>query len=445
MKPPKWWTQELQTRVRAYLTAYPQAGWRRLARDLHIPHWQAKRIFEGLAMGLDRPISSPAKAKGAGAQGGGGEPPPFRMEGDGNSLAVSGVAPHQDLEAFLRENGVDLRTWYVERYLINRWEMGARVGEELETRPLYQIKVWLRRRSGASPEEIHALLAELSARAPSLPPPASPSPQEALMAVLATPDIHVGKLAWAEETGENYDVGIALEVWRKAVSVLLAHAERYPLEQLVIPLGNDLFQVDTHNNTTTKGIPVDADGRWQKAYRAVVEFVVEEVLERARRVAPRVRLLMIPGNHDSQRVFYLGEALRLYYRDTNVHVDNRPSPRKYLLWRRVLLGFTHGHRERAQNLALLMATEVPPLWAQAQWREWQIGHYHARRQYWHMPLVDERGVVVRVLPSLSAVDAWHAEMGFVGSHKGATLIVYSPNGEVAQHLYRPEAREYVRH
>lgn len=212
----------------------------------------------------------------------------------------------------------------------------------------------------------------------------------------------------------------------------------------MIPLGNDLFQVDHMGNTTTKGTPVDADGRWQKAFRLVLEFLVGELLEAARQVAPRVRVVMVPGNHDQQRTFYLGEALRLYYRDTNIHVDNRPPVRKYLLWRKVLIGFTHGHREKAQNLGLIMATEVPQLWAQAEWREWQLGHYHARRQYWHMPLVDERGLVVRVLPSLSGTDAWHMEQGFTGSQKGATLLVYSPRGEEAQHLYLPERGEYVR-
>jgi len=267
------------------------------------------------------------------------------------------------------------------------------------------------------------------------------------MAVLAAPDLHVGKLAWGEETGENYDTKIALEVWRRAVQALLAQAAAYPheVERLIIPLGNDLFHIDTLENTTTKGTRVDVDSRWQKAFRLVAEFVIEEVVERARSLFPQVKVVMVPGNHDHQRTFYLGEVLRAFYRKASgVEVDNTPRPRKYELWKRVLLGWAHGHREKTKDLALLMAVESPHEWGLSAWREWQIGHYHARKQYHYMPLVDERGVVVRVLPSLSGVDAWHVEQGFVGAHKTASLIVYHPDGEEATFLYTPPKEVYVR-
>jgi hypothetical protein len=267
------------------------------------------------------------------------------------------------------------------------------------------------------------------------------------MAVLAVPDLHVGKLAWGEETGENYDTKIALEVWQGAVRALLARAAAYPheVERLIIPLGNDLFHIDTLENTTTKGTRVDVDSRWQKAFRLVTEFVIEEVVERARSLSPQVKVVMIPGNHDHQRTFYLGEVLRAFYRKSSgVEVDNAPKPRKYELWKRVLLGWTHGHREKTKDLPLLMAVESPHEWGLSAWREWQIGHYHARKQYHYMPLVDERGVVVRVLPSLSGVDAWHAEQGFVGTNKTASLIVYHPDGEEATFHYTPPKEVYVR-
>lgn len=431
--------------MEAYRRAHPEAGWRRMAKDLGLPQWQAKRIFEGLYLGLDVPVSPKVYARlrerGTGQAS-------FTLEGQGDRASVSGLAPHQDLEAFLQENGVDLEVWAVEKYVINRWEMGAVVDGEVVKTPLYQIKAWLRRKTGPEldPAFLRELFAELAARAPHLPDPApAPQEEEPRMAVLATPDLHVGKLAWGEETGENYDSKIALEVWRKAVNSLLRRLEAHPVELLILPLGNDLFHVDGLENTTTRGTRVDVDSRWQRAFRLVAEFVLEELLEAVRRRVPRVKVVMVPGNHDHQRVFYLGELLRAYYRNAaGVRVDNDPRPRKYYLWRRVLLGWTHGHRERARDLGLIMAQEQREAWARAQWTEWQVGHYHARRQYWHMPLVDERGVVVRVLPSLSGVDAWHMEQGFIGAQKGAQLIVYAPHGEEAVYTFLPPKEVYVR-
>ena len=407
-----------------------------MAKRLGLPQWKAKRIFEGLRAGLGHPVPHPTYLAKARAR-----PPAFHLEEEEGRARVEGVTPHQDLEAFLRENGVDLEVWEVERWVVNRWEMGALVDGALTTQPLYQIKAWLRRKGG--PEADRAFLEELfgalAERAPTLPPPPVPRGDgEPRMAVLAAPDIHVGKLAWGEETGENYDTRIALSLWRESTRALLARLAAYPheTELLLLPLGNDLFHVDSMQNTTTSGTRVDVDSRWQRAFRLVAEFVVEEIIEAARKVAPRVEVIMVPGNHDHQRTFYLGELLRVFYAKTpGIRVQNAPTPRKYRLWRQVLLGWTHGHRGRHRDLPLLMAVEASGLWGHASWREWQVGHYHARKQYHYMPLVDERGVIVRVLPALSGTDAWHAEMGFIGSKRAASLIVYHPEGEEAAFHY----------
>jgi hypothetical protein len=449
--PPKWWTPELKARAEALLEERPGISPKKLARALGIPLWKGKRIVEGYRAGLGRPTKHPYEVAKVKEKGGGEAPPsPFRVEVAGERAVAEGLAPHQDLEAFLRENGVDLQAWEVERYIVNRWETAAKIGDELQAKPLHQIKVWLRRKVGEDGAFLQELFAALAERAPALPPPPPRPPRggEPRMAVLAVPDLHVGKLAWGEETGENYDTKIALEVWQGAVRALLARAAAYPheVERLIIPLGNDLFHIDTLENTTTKGTRVDVDSRWQKAFRLVTEFVIEEVVERARSLSPQVKVVMIPGNHDHQRTFYLGEVLRAFYRkSSDVEVDNAPKPRKYELWKRVLLGWAHGHREKAKDLPLLMAVESPHEWGLSAWREWQIGHYHARKQYHYMPLVDERGVVVRVLPSLSGVDAWHAEQGFVGANKTATLIIYHPEGEEATFHYTPPKEVYVRH
>lgn len=407
-----------------------------MAKALGLPPWKAKRIFEGLQLGLDAPLASPPKAGASPSR-----PPSFRLEEGGNQARVEGLAPHQDLEAFLKENGVDLEVWEVERWVVNRWEMGALVDGALTTQPLYQIKAWLRRKGGSKADRafLEELFGALAERAPTLPPPPVPRGDgEPRMAVLAAPDIHVGKLAWGEETGENYDTKIALALWRESTRALLARLAAYPqeVELLLLPLGNDLFHVDTLQNTTTSGTRMDVDSRWQRAFRLVAEFVVEEIVEAARKTVPKVEVVMVPGNHDHQRTFYLGELLRAFYRNAQgVRVQNAPTPRKYRLWRKVLLGWTHGHREKHKDLPLLMAVEAASLWGLAAWREWQVGHFHARRQHHYMPLVDERGVIVRVLPALSGVDAWHAEMGFVGSKRAASLIVYHPEGEEASFYY----------
>ena len=67
------------------------------------------------------------------------------------------------------------------------------------------------------------------------------------------------------------------------------------------------------------------------------------------------------GNHDEERIWYLGEYLEAWYhKNPNVTVNNRPKE-KILFFGSVLLGLTHGYSEKIQELGSLMAYEVPDL------------------------------------------------------------------------------------
>ena len=56
------------------------------------------------------------------------------------------------------------------------------------------------------------------------------------------PDLHFGKLTWAEESGENYDIRIARKMVRQAVDELIGFAGLHKVGRILLPLGNDFFQ-----------------------------------------------------------------------------------------------------------------------------------------------------------------------------------------------------------
>lgn len=436
---PRWLDPDLEARARAFFEANPGAGWREVRRALGLArpgHAQALvEYFRELGVAQERATKGQAER----AQ-------PLRLEMGPEGGLAEGVVEGRirglrDVESWLRERGVDLRGWEVERWVVNEWEMGAKSATgELVSRPLSQVKVWLRRAT-FDPKEVRSALEAVFGDFFQSPPPEPPKrPPVPRYAVLAVPDLHVGKLAWWRETGENYDTEIALGLWREATRDLLGKlAALGGAEELVVPLGNDLFHVDSLENTTTRGTRVDVDSRWQKAFVLVRDFVLEEVIEPARREAGRVRVVVVPGNHDHQRAYYLGVLLEAVYRGArDVVVDATPRPRKYLRLGKNLFGWTHGHRERPQQLPSLMALEARLEWGLSTYREWQLGHYHRQREGSFWPLTEEGGVVIRVLPSLSAADAWHAEMGFVGQVRAAQLLLYGEEGIQGTFFWRPK-------
>lgn len=152
-----------------------------------------------------------------------------------------------------------------------------------------------------------------------------------------------------------------------------------------------------------------------------------------------VDILIIPGNHDEERVFYLGDALDCWYHSSKrVKVDNRAIKRKYYTFGLNLIGLTHGSEEKKNSLTALMPLEVPDAWAASKFREWHTGDKHHKTDM--VQKVDEQlGIVVRILRSLAPADAWTFDKGFVGALHAAESFLWHPeHGMVAQFTAIPD-------
>lgn len=232
-------------------------------------------------------------------------------------------------------------------------------------------------------------------------------------------DSHIGKLASAIATGgANYDTKIAGQLYRDALSALLNKTATYSsFDEILFPVGNDFFNSDNQENTTTAGTPQDEDGRWFKTFTVGCKLITDAI-EKLASLAP-TRVVLVAGNHDRTRTYYLGCYLEAWFRNNkNVKIDNAPTLRKYHKYGVNLIGFTHGKEEKFAELPLIMATEKPKDWADSLYRFWHVGHFHKDKS-------DEyNGVKVSVLPSLCAPDEWHSKKGFVGSTRSAVAFLY---------------------
>lgn len=250
------------------------------------------------------------------------------------------------------------------------------------------------------------------------------------------PDIHFGRLTWDEESGENYDVKIARSAIESTLGKLLAYIDGKSVSKILLPLGNDFFNVDNKFNTTTNGTPQQEDTRWQKTLELGLNACVW-MIDTCSQFAP-VDVLVVPGNHDEQRMFSIGIALSCWYHaNPNVMVNNHPKKRKYYPFGKNLIGFAHGYDEKLDRLPLLMAIDEPQLWAQSTYREWHTGDKHNRKDL--IPKTDEgSGIVVRILRSLAALDAWTFNSGYRSLRAGESFLWHPENGLVAQFTATPD-------
>lgn len=238
------------------------------------------------------------------------------------------------------------------------------------------------------------------------------------------PDIHFGKLTWGDESGEDYDIKIARRIVLSTLEKLLSYAGHFGVNNILLPMGNDFFNVDNLENATTHGTPQQEDTRWKKTFSEGRRLAVD-MIDMCLGVAP-VNVMIIPGNHDEQRTFFLGEVLDAQYsKARHVMVDNGAKKRKYKHFGKILLGFTHGYYEKIQKLPLIMPIEAPEEWSKSTVREWHLGDKHHKKDLLHRT-EDMDGVTIRLLRSLSATDVWHFDKGFIGTPRTAEGFLWNP-------------------
>lgn len=309
---------------------------------------------------------------------------------------------------------------------IKKFREGRTVKEQPIKRTLWQVSVKLRRKV---PKNIlhsfEALYARMEGHEPQyLKLPKLPKLVDPHMLEVALFDHHFGKLAWQPETGSNYNLKIAERVYLQAIEDLLVRTSGYPVEKVLFPIGQDFFHVDNSKNRTTNDTPQDLDSRYAKMIEigtlAVVK-AIDRLLERA-----AVKVLWVPGNHDRTTSYHLVRELKAWYRQCErVEIDVSPKTRKYEIYNKSLIGFTHGDEEPHRDLPTIMASEEPALWAAAEDRHWHIGHYHKKKEMRHTAADSFGNCRVTILPSLSGTDAWHYRKGFVGSRRAAEAWLWS--------------------
>lgn len=356
-------------------------------------------------------------------------------------VLVSHSPDIQTAEQLLEHVQIDQKVWEIASCEAGKWDSMAKLGtpgdETLHRVPLFRVVVRLRRRASAAIgmwAAMESLIADAKRHAPKYQKIKRTPKESGLMAEISVPDLHLGKLCWAAETGDDYDVKLAKSTFRNAVNQLASVAQTAGVERILFPVGNDFFNVDGKEGATAGGTPQDEDGRWQRTFVEGRKLLVDAI-DMLREIAP-VEVLIVPGNHDTERSFYLGEALSCWYHETDdVLIDNAPTTRKYRLWGKVLLGFTHGNEEAEKNLLGIFATEQPTLWGQSLFREAHLGHWHHRKERVYQPISEANGFRVRYLSSLSAADAWHTSKGYSALRSAQMFLWQKDRGCTAEHTY----------
>ena len=117
-------------------------------------------------------------------------------------------------------------------------------------------------------------------------------------------ELHLGKLAHYMDTGENYDHKIAEERFGKIMREIVSYQEVSNAANLTMFIGNDFFNSDTPDNTTTAGTQMQNDLRYKKMFLLGLKMYTE-ALYLLREKFSNIKIKLQSGNHDEATSFYL--------------------------------------------------------------------------------------------------------------------------------------------
>jgi regulatory Fis family protein len=241
-------------------------------------------------------------------------------------------------------------------------------------------------------------------------------------------DAHLGAYAWgAECSGGNFDLSIAeRDIWA-AVDRLVASTPD-AAEAIIVNIG-DWFHTDTSKPfTPASGNLLDVgDSRWPKVVNVGVQLL-RRICVRALEKHKKVRLRNAKGNHDPHSAIILDVAMKAYFEnEPRLIVEDSPRDLFHLRFGSNLIGITHGHNVKPENLPGLLAVDARKEWGACEFRFIWAGHFHAKR------VLDIMGTVVTIWPTLAANDKWHSDKGYRSQKEMTAVVLHRDYGKIEEH------------
>lgn len=154
----------------------------------------------------------------------------------------------------------------------------------------------------------------------------------------------------------------------------------------------------------------------------------QDLIELALQRHARVRVRVLPGNHDPQSSITLQVGLAAFYASNpRVTVELDPAEMFFTRFGATLIGACHGDKASPERMAMAMAMLCPEDWGLSTFRWFVHGHIHHER-------VKEVGNVrVESFETIASKDAYAAAHGYLAGQSLTSVTLHRERGEIGRH------------
>jgi hypothetical protein len=236
-------------------------------------------------------------------------------------------------------------------------------------------------------------------------------------------DFHLAKKTLEGETMEDKKVQYLTTIHNLVEKV----KNSFSINTIVFPISNDFFHTDNYQNQTTAGTPQDVLTGYDNEYEAGFDLLVTAI-NYLRAMSEHVEVVLVQGNHDRTKSFYLAHALEVFFSIyTDVSFQREHSVTKSIVLGSTFIGYHHGNC-KIDELPLLFATGKDSFdFGAAKYREIHTGDKH------HYMAKEVKGVRIQQMPSLSGTDRWHLDNNYVNNIRAGLVLIYHPkHGKIGE-------------
>lgn len=257
-----------------------------------------------------------------------------------------------------------------------------------------------------------------------------PRSNEELLSQYTITDLHLGMLAWGEETRvADWDLSIAEKLILAWFAAAIAQSPASAVAVLA-QLGDLLHHDAKASVTPAHGHVLDADSRLQKMIRVAIR-IIRQIVRMLLEKHGRVHIIMADANHDEAGGSWLRELFAAIYEDEpRVTVETSPSTYVAVEHGLTSLFYHHGHKKKVGEVDRVFAGLFRELFGRTKFSYGHTGHKHSDE------LKTTNLMKVEQHETLAPPDAYGSNWL---SGRSAKVITYSKRfGEVGRLTLTPE-------
>lgn len=283
----------------------------------------------------------------------------------------------------------------------------------------------------AAEEAVIAAAEALCEKMPRAKPVKAPKQTESdLLNCYVITDYHLGMLAWAEETGADWDLGIAEDLLTRWFSAAIAAAPKSD-KAVLAQLGDFLHFDSLEAVTPSSGHILDADTRLQKLVRVAIR-ITRRVVDMLLSKHGSVHIIMAEGNHDLASSVWLRETFSALYEDEpRMSVELSPDPYYCVEHGKTALFFHHGHKRKVANIDTVFAAKFREVFGRTKHAFAHMGHLHS------VDVKETNLMLVEQHRTLAAPDAYASRGGWMSGRDAKVITYHSEHGEVGRLTISP--------